>query len=137
MYPPADQIMGGTRVLGQDEPGGGSAGGGGGGSGGGGPLSTPRTILASQMSAQPASSSYAPSFRGINEMGAPPNTSVAQGMGGISPTHRIGQSPSTTMPMPMPGEGHGGGGGQNFQLAPGPGVGTGSGGGGGGGGKTT
>lgn len=117
------------RVIGQDESGGGGGGGSGSG-GGGGPLSTPRTILASQMSAQPVSSPYVPSFRGINEIaaaGAGPNPSVAQGMRSGSP-HRIGQSPTVT----MAGESNPGGMGQKYQIGPGPGPGGGSGSGGGG-----
>lgn len=122
MYP-SDQNMGGVRTIGQDESGGGTG-------GGGGPLSTPRTILASQMSTQPSSSSYVPSFRGSNEMTSGPNPSVTQGIGSGSP-HQRGQSPTVT----MAGEYNPGVGRHKYHITPGPRLGGGGGGGGGSGGE--
>lgn len=122
MYP-ADQNIGGARVIGQGE----SSGGG----GGSGPLSTPRTILESQMSTQPPSSPYVSSYRGVNEMAASsagPNPSVTQGIGGGS-SHLRGQSPTVT----MAGEYNPG---QRYQITPGRGMGGGDGSGSGGGRKS-
>ena len=90
-----------------------------------GPLSTPRTILASQKAAPAVP--YGPSFRGVNEVAS--NTSTTQGTG--SP-NRLAPSPVITKAGETVPSNNGGG--QSFQLLPGSGGGSARGVGGGGGG---